>query len=471
MDFGLGLVSGAHAGAVVPVGRMVRVGSAAGLDVCLSEVGVDPRHAQLVQHGEGYRLMDLHSQGGTFVDGERVPPGEQVPVAAGSLLRFGQGGPLALLDRLERLRQVPQDLAVARDDGPGGAWSLTQGLQVGRGEHCEVQLDPEHDALASSTHLHLLPAFGGAVATDLGSANGTWAEQDGRRVFQRFLRPGEAVLLGGASGPRLRLRFGLVPPRAPSLARASGSRLSLAARATVPSVPECFWIEVTAGGSQGRIRVACRTEARFGSFAGLNDFETTCFARDLESEADALERAEPIGPQHGTFALTRAGVVLRDAGFGRTKVDGVWLPPRGEAPLGEEFAVWLGEDSLGLRGRVLRHPRLGPAAPAVGVEGRHPVECVPIERMGDGDDSRLYLLLVRQATIGAADDAAVRVPAPGVADQHAALYLRAGGLWISQLGPDPVAVDGAPLTPGNMVPLGIGSSFFIGTARFRISEG
>ncbi len=443
---------------MLPLGQAVRIGTAPGLELRLEEAVVDDRHAQLVLHDGTYRLMDLHSAGGTFVDGERAPAGQAVPVLAGSLIRFGEGGPLAVLDHLERLTPAPRELVIQREDRPAGPWSLRGGLQVGRGEHCGIQLDPAHDVLASTTHLHLMPAFGGAVATDLGSANGTWHE-DGRRVVQRFVRPGEAVLLGGAGGPTLRLR-GPAAPVAPAAPEP----------VTSPAIPECFWIDVSAGGEAGRIQVACKAEARFGSFAGLNDFETICFPRDLESDDDALERAEAIGPQHGTFALTPSGVALRDGGVAPTKLNGRWLPAGSEVPLPDVFELFLGQDNLGLRGRVLRHPRLDPTAPVVGVEGRHPVECLTVERMGDAPDSRLFVLLVRQATIGSAEEAAIHVPAPGVAPQHAVLYLRAGALWVSQLGAAPVAVDGVPLSPGTTVPLSVGSSFYVGAAVFRISE-
>jgi len=95
---------------------------------------------------------------------------------------------------------------------------------------------------------------------------------------------------------------------------------------------------------------------------------------------------------------------------------------------------------------------------------------VAIERRGDGSESRLFLMLIRQATVGSADEAAIRIPFAGVAPQHALLYLSQGALWISQLGEHPVAVNGLPLSPGTTVPLGLGSEFYVGTAVFRVCE-
>lgn len=461
--YALGFISGSYAGTVVPLGPAVRVGSDPSFDVCLQEPGVDPHHAQMVFQGGWYQLMDLGSVGGTFVDGERVVPNQAVRLKPGSLVRFGEGGPLALLDGIGSLQRAPSELVLVRDDGPGGQWRLNGALQVGRGDHCDVTLDPRLDVLASQVHLHLTPVFGGAVATDLGSVNGTW--QNGTRIYQRFIRPGEALNLGGASGPSFR-----VTTTAPAAAPTASAVSLTASHEGPPQVPETFWLDVSAGGEHARIQVIAKTEARFGSFAGLNDFETTCFPRDLESEEDALDRAESIGPQHGSVVLLEDGVELRDGGFARTKVDGLVLEADDTVVLDDEFEIGLGDDVLCLKGRIFTHPNLEPTTPQVGMEGQHPVECVAIERMGDGPDSRLFLILVRQASVGSADEAAIRIPVPGVAPQHALLYLSRGALWVTQIGDDPVAVNGLPLSPGTTVPLALGSEFYAGTAVFRVSE-
>jgi len=233
-------------------------------------------------------------------------------------------------------------------------------------------------------------------------------------------------------------------------------------------IPEVFRLRLRSGEDIARIDVACKPEVQFGSFAGLNDFETSCFPRELESEGDALDRSEAIGPQHGSLVLTADGVDLADAGDAPTKLNGTRLPPGERAPLGATFELWLGDDNLGFRGRLFRHPKLEPTAPRVGFEGQHPVECLTLERMGDGPENRLFLHLVRQATIGSSEDAAIHVEAPGVGDLHALLYLQQDALWITQLGQDPVAVAGVPLAPGTTVPLAVGMEFFVGTVMFRV---
>ena len=462
--FALGFVSGEHAGRIVPLEGDALVGRDERSSIHLVETTVAPRHARLVLSSPGPQVVDLRAPGGTFVDGQRVGPGNACPLRRGSLLRFGEGGPLAVFDEPGALSGGASGLVLRRENGAGGVWDLSQALWIGRGEACDVRLDPVRDAVASSRHLHVTAAFGRAVVTDTGSANGTWI--DGRRVVQAVLAPGERLLLGGAEGPSF-----LVEPASGAHPRGDGGGGSAPTGApAAPPIPDLFTIRVEAQGASASIRMALKPEVLFGSYAGLNDFETVCFPRELESEADAQERSEAIAPQHGSLVLTEAGVDLVDAGDAPTQVDGARLAPGGRTSLGEVFELSLGGDALGLRGRLFRHPRLASTAPRIGREWQHPVECLVLERKGDEPESRLFVLLVRQATIGSADEAAIPVPRAGVAGHHAMLYVREGSLWISQLGPDPVAVDGVPLSAGTTVPLRVGSSIFIGVARLRIEE-
>lgn len=458
MQYGLGFVSGTLAGSVVPLASRARVGSDSVSEVRLDEAPVAAQHAQLYLEGHTYTLVDLSSDTGTYIDGERVTPGQAVPIQPGNLLMFGEGGPLALFEIFNALRLgVEQaELILSREDPPGGSWLLNGPNFIGRSDACHIQLDPERDTLASSRHVHVMPAFGQLIVTDMGSANGTY--MDGRRVSQRAIAPGNRIHLGGEAGPCFRNDG--VPSQ--EVAALSSSQIG------PPPIPENFELNLRWGEERARIQVACKTEVLFGSFAGLNDFETVCFPRELESESDAMERSEPIGPQHGSLVLTPDGIDLCDGGYAPTKLNGSLLPKQERAPLGAVFELWLGDDSVGLRGRLFRHPNLAPTAPAIGMQAQHPVECLAMERMGDGPDSQLYLFLVRQASIGSSEDAVIHLPFAGVGDLHALLYLQDEALWITQLGPDPIAVNGTPLSPGTTVPLSPGCEFFVGTVMFRL---
>ncbi len=510
---GLGFVSGALAGRVFPLGPRVVVGRDPRNEVAFppDTEGVSTRHAQLSTTPDGgVDLVDLTSRGGTFVDGERVPANEPVRLRPGAVLRFGASGPLAVYDALSTLGQGEPPVTLVRDDGRG-AWRVDRPAIVGRDAGCEVALDPERDTLASSRHLRVTPAFGRVVITDLGSANGTWL--DGRRVTEALVRPG-AVFTLGTRGPALRVaserdlpagrrpsgssvaagvvapvRLGTgslgpapvraAPPPAPVPAPAPKAPAPTptpppTSRSGRPPAPapiqlEAFRLDVSCGEARGRIHVFVKTEVQLGSYGALNDIMLRCFPRELENDKDALDRSESIGPEHLLLRLTPGAVALRDLGQGPTRLNGRRLAEGEELDLDALADVWLGDDVLGLQARVFRHPRLPAIEPLLGQEHKHPVECVVLERKGDGGD-HLYVMLVRQASLGASDDAAIRLPVPGVAPLHALMFVKQGKVWLSQLGESPVAVGGVPLRPGTAAPLEPGVSFYIGAAKFEMHE-
>lgn len=506
---GLGFVSGALAGRVFPLGPRVVVGRDPRNEVALppDTEGVSTRHAQLTTTADGEaQLVDLTSRGGTYVDGERVPPGEPVRLRPGAVIRFGAAGPVAVYDALATLRVEESALTLIRDDGEG-TWRVDRPAVVGRDAACDVALDPERDTLASSRHVCVMPAFGRAVITDLGSANGTWVA--GRRVTEALVEPG-AVFTLGTRGPALRVasasaasaarpsarvvapvRVGRsaigprptpppasrpAPPPAPAPAppppAVAAPPATTPARGTPVPAPvhlEAFRLDVSCAGARGRVHVFVKTELQLGSYGALNDVMLRCFPRELENDKDALERSESIGPEHFLLRLKERGVALRDLGQGPTRLNGRLLSPEEEVELDALADIWVGDDVLGMQARVFSHPRLPAKEPVLGQEHKHPVECAVIERKGDGGD-HLYVMLVRQASLGSSDDAAIRLPVPGVAPLHALLFVKQGRVWLSQLGASPVAVAGAPLRPGTAAPLEPGVRFFIGAASFEVHE-
>lgn len=463
--FGLGFVSGRQVGRVVPLSGQPVLGRDPAAQVALppEETEVSARHAQFLVSPDGrVRLVDLSSKGGTWCEGERLQPGATVTLQPGSALRFGVQGPLALFDELTALEGGRADLLLVREDG-GGSWPLTAPLLIGRRSGCQVLLDPEKDLMASGHHAHLMPAFGRAILTDLGSANGTWVER--RRVTQGVLSPGEAFQLGRDSGPRFRLDL-----RRGRSARTSQARPALAAPPQgAPPLPPRLRLEIEAGEARGRVLLFLTTELSFGRPGGEALLPLACFPRELEAERLALERGSSLATGHGTLRLGEHGFELEVGERAPTKLQGEPLSGGEKVALPDRFELALGHDALGLRGRVLRHARLPDAPPALGLEGRHPVECLTLERKGDGAE-HLYLVLIRQAVLGSSDEAAVRVPLPGVGPLHARLYLSQGSLWVAQLGPDPVAAAGVVLGQGNATRLLPGAELYLGAARCRLEQ-
>jgi DNA-binding NtrC family response regulator len=80
------VVAGADRGARASIGASIRVGTAQGNDLRLTDRTVSRVHATFSSESEGVRLRDLGSTNGTFIDGVRVKDGF---VAAGNLVRLG----------------------------------------------------------------------------------------------------------------------------------------------------------------------------------------------------------------------------------------------------------------------------------------------------------------------------------------------------------------------------------------------
>ncbi|MBI5490469.1 MAG: FHA domain-containing protein [Deltaproteobacteria bacterium] len=68
-------------------GGELTVGRAQDCDICLPDVSLSRRHARLAREGDGWRVVDLASANGTFVN-ER-PAESGAPVRGGDRLRFG----------------------------------------------------------------------------------------------------------------------------------------------------------------------------------------------------------------------------------------------------------------------------------------------------------------------------------------------------------------------------------------------
>ncbi len=85
-----GIQSGPQAGKEVPVRLpVVRIGRAAGNDVVIPDDSVSATHARLEFDQGAWRLTDLESTNGTYVEGVRLAPQVPTPLGYGSSVRFG----------------------------------------------------------------------------------------------------------------------------------------------------------------------------------------------------------------------------------------------------------------------------------------------------------------------------------------------------------------------------------------------
>lgn len=228
-------------------GRPVRLGRSAvsmgrdpGNTLVLAARGVSHRHAQVTPTSAGYRLTDVGSRNGTFVNGQPV---KSHVLAPGDVIRLGEAEVVYQLGFARVSPSTPRPGAPVRGGfapapvppGPGvplpsSAAAMPTapppppraafvpspapgtpvaappaylvagavrylippgGAEIGRDSHCAICLaDPQ----VSRSHARLGWTAGSWVITDLGSVNGTYV--NGIRVQSQILQAGDEVRVG-----------------------------------------------------------------------------------------------------------------------------------------------------------------------------------------------------------------------------------------------------------------------------------
>jgi pSer/pThr/pTyr-binding forkhead associated (FHA) protein/S1-C subfamily serine protease len=184
--------------------------------------GVSARHAELRWTGGAWRVADLESRNGTYLNGRRLTTEE--PVAAGDVIGLGERGPkVTVAATAETLAAtVPEHPAIAVPSAAPArpaearAYSvmlLAAGtgkryeargvrIRIGRGRECEVQAAASDDSTVSRVHAELtVGASGGLVLRDAGSKNGTLVNGELLRAPVP-VRLGDKIQLG-KEGPAL----------------------------------------------------------------------------------------------------------------------------------------------------------------------------------------------------------------------------------------------------------------------------
>lgn len=86
----LGMLAGPRIGEEIPVLHpVVNVGKGTQNELVLADDSVSTRHARLAYEDGHWRLTDLDSTNGTFVEGVRLAPNVPTPLAYGHSVRFG----------------------------------------------------------------------------------------------------------------------------------------------------------------------------------------------------------------------------------------------------------------------------------------------------------------------------------------------------------------------------------------------
>lgn len=144
-------------------------------------------HAQIVPHAGGYAVADLNSSNGTFLQGQRIPPNQAVPLGDGNVILIG--------DQWGNAIKVTY-LATGLPSPPGtskiGPFPLDNRprLVIGR-EGCDINLS--HPGV-SRRHAELVRVGAAHQIRDLGSTNGTFV--NGRLAQRAALQNGDQLQFG-----------------------------------------------------------------------------------------------------------------------------------------------------------------------------------------------------------------------------------------------------------------------------------
>lgn len=85
--------TGPHAGEEVPIrAPVVGIGRGAKNEIVIDDDSVSPSHARLEYVDGAWRITDLKSTNGTYVEGVRLAPEVTTPLPPGSAVRFGGVG-------------------------------------------------------------------------------------------------------------------------------------------------------------------------------------------------------------------------------------------------------------------------------------------------------------------------------------------------------------------------------------------
>src|ERR1019366_5028947 len=97
----------------------ISIGRTPDNQIVVTHPQVSSKHAQIVKVGNDLFLEDRGSGNGTYVRGQRIPPGQRVPIANGEKVFIG---PMTLLDHVS-FKALPGDMIALM--GPSGAGKTT----------------------------------------------------------------------------------------------------------------------------------------------------------------------------------------------------------------------------------------------------------------------------------------------------------------------------------------------------------
>ena len=166
--------------------KTIKIGRSSSNDIVINEQTVSSHHAVLTEQvssaGKEYRIKDLNSTNGTFVNGKKIS--EEVSIQPGDTIKLGN-----------YVTSVATLLTGLKKDTPSGyipsPAEILEKRTIGRTPNNDFTL-PYQDV--SSNHALLIKKTNGEIViVDKNSTNGTYV--NGKRVPYASLHPGDKVLI------------------------------------------------------------------------------------------------------------------------------------------------------------------------------------------------------------------------------------------------------------------------------------
>lgn len=296
------------------------VGRGEGNAVRLTERNVSRKHARLIRSAEGYRLEDLSSYNGLYVNGMRLT--RRQDLAHGDLIQLGDYRVQVTNDAVDTQEQgyrgfpgndsgsvrsrLPHRLVELIGPNQGAEFSLDgERFLLGRGEECEFTID--HGSV-SRIHAEVRTLEPGRFEIiDKGSANGL--RINGNAVVKGLLDSRDVIELGDVV-----LKY--IPEGQDFRANASeGSRIAAIAGSPPPPVPESkartgvlpslfaalLGAAIVAIGVTLYFKYEARDESEHSTPKQLKTVTEHVMARRLVAAAEALDQVDNVTRSLGEY--------------------------------------------------------------------------------------------------------------------------------------------------------------------------
>jgi pSer/pThr/pTyr-binding forkhead associated (FHA) protein/S1-C subfamily serine protease len=203
---------------------------------------VSATHAEIRYVEGAWRIFDLKSRNGTFLNNQRLTA--DAPLRVGDYVSLGATGPVLFVAAVtdEVAPTIPEQSGVAPPEAAAAprAYGVSlldtrtgvhyegRGIRIrlGRGRECEIRIEPTPDLIVSRVHAEFtIGPAGGLIVRDAGSKHGTFL--NGVRLTRPLpVRLGDHLMLGDG-GPTLVLEGVGTSPMMPVARRRARSSTAL----------------------------------------------------------------------------------------------------------------------------------------------------------------------------------------------------------------------------------------------------